>query len=214
MFLLGQEDQVKLDVNTSHCNNFPLASYLPKLFLSCLFLIQIFVHQAFANDINYAPYPQPDVGYVTDHADILTTEDELNIERWLLEFEKQSDVEIIVVTINSLVGYKGTRNLSIETFATALFNTYGIGNMPNNDGVLLLISKDDREARIELGKHYGANRDDDASRIMQKIIIPQFKTGNYSEGIVDGTEAIVNEFAEMRVTFPWRLVGIALAVLS
>jgi len=144
----------------------------------------------------------------------LTTEDELNIERWLLEFEKQSDVEIIVVTINSLVGYKGTRNLSIETFATALFNTYGIGNMPNNDGVLLLISKDDREARIELGKHYGANRDDDASRIMQKIIIPQFKTGNYSEGIVDGTEAIVYEFAEMRVTFPWRLVGIALAVLS
>jgi uncharacterized protein len=79
--------------------------------------------------------------------------------------------------------------------------------------VLLLISKIDRKARIELGKHYGYSRDNDASRIMQNVIIPQFKNGDYPGGIVGGTEAIIEEFAGMQVTFPWRIVGIAIAGL-
>ena len=47
--------------------------------------------------------------------------------------------------------YLETPNESIEAFATALFNTYGIGNMPKNNGVLLLVAVRDRKARIELG---------------------------------------------------------------
>lgn len=187
---------------------------LSKLYLFTLLLISMLQQQTVAQETDYAPYPQPDVGYVSDHANLLSSDEELRLERWLLQVEEKSKVEIIVVTINAIGDFKGSDNHSIESFATALFDTYGIGNMPKNDGVLLLISHNDRKARIELGKHYGRYRDDDAVRIMQEVIIPEFKHNDYSAGITKGTEAIVEEFAGMRATFPWHIVWIALAALT
>lgn len=186
--------------------------YLFTLFLTSLFLTSLFLQPAIAQEADYAPYPQPDSGYVSDHAGLLSTDEERRLERWLLQVEKKSNVEIIVVTINAMSDYDGSHN--IESFATALFDTYGIGNMPKNDGVLLLISRDDRKARIELGKHYDYHRDDDAMRIMQGVIIPEFKRNDYAAGITSGTEAIIEEFAGMRVTFPWYIVWVGLAALT
>lgn len=187
---------------------------LSKRCLLGLFLVSLFLQQAFAEKTNYAPYPQPDAGYVTDHAGLLSVDEELRLERWLLQVEEKSNVEIIVVTINAMSDYKGSDNKSIESFATALFDTYGIGNMPKNDGVLLLISRDDRKARIELGKYYGRYRDDDAIRIMQEVIIPEFKRDDYAAGITNGTKAIIEEFAGIHVTFPWYIVWVGLAALA
>jgi uncharacterized protein len=184
-----------------------------KLFLSklgiCILLASAFSCQSFGQADNYYPYPNPDGGYVSDHADLLSTDEELRLERWLLQVEEKSNVEIIIVTLNSLSEYQGTNNNSIEAFATALFDTYGIGNRPKNDGVLLLISKNDRKARIELGKHYGRYRDSDATHIMNSIIVPHFKRGDYPAGITAGTEAIIEEFADMRKTFPWHIAWAA-----
>jgi len=187
---------------------------LSKLCLFTLILTSLFLQQAVAEKTDYAPYPQPDAGYVTDHADLLSTDEELRLERWLLQVEEKSNVEIIVVTINAMSNYDGSDNHSIESFATALFDTYGIGNMPKNDGVLLLISRGDRKARIELGQHYGRHRDNDALRIMQGVITPEFKRNDYVAGITNGTEAIIEEFAGMKVTFPWYIVWVGLAALA
>mgnify|MGYP000479859567 CR=1 FL=1 len=184
-----------------------------KLCLIGLCVLPLLFQQVIANEADYSPYPQPDAGYVSDHANLLSADEEIRLERWLLQVEEKSNVEIIVVSIYSLSDYEGTENSSIETFATALFDTYGIGNMPKNDGILLLISKNDRKARIELGKHYGYDHDSDATRIMQNVIIPEFKRGDYPAGITDGTEAIIEEFAGMRITFPWHIVAIAVAGL-
>lgn len=167
---------------------------------------------AVAND--YAPYPEPGSGYVTDLADLLTAEEEERIEKWLWQVEVRTDVEIIVFTINSIKDYPGTDNSSIERFATALFDTYGIGNMPANDGVLLLIARNDRQARIELGAGYGRSRDRDARRIMDDVIIPQFKKGDYAAGITNGTRAIMKEFAGVRVGFPWHIVWLVVGAIA
>lgn len=163
---------------------------------------------------DYSPYPQPDSGYVSDHAGLLSPEQEERIEIWLWQVESVSDVEIIVVTLESIRDYPGTLNGSIESFAKALFNHYGIGNLPANNGVLLLVAAEDRQARIELGAAYGHTRNTDATRIMEGVIIPQFKQGDYVAGITDGTEAIIEEFAEMRVGFPWTIVGFGAAALA
>ncbi len=181
---------------------------LSKLILFCAVF---FLQKALAEKIDYSPYPQPDVGYVSDYANLLSSEEETRLERWLLQVEEKSNVEIIVVTIRAMDNYRGTNSSSIESFATGLFNSYGIGNLPKNDGVLLLVSKEDRKARIELGKHYGRYRDIDAQDIMQNIIIPEFKRDNYGAGITDGTEAIIEEFAGMRITFPWDIIWLASA---
>lgn len=181
-----------------------------RLFLSLsalvLFLAAVQSNAVPDTNKNFSPYPQPDSGYVSDHADILTTDEEERLERWLWQVEYRSEVEIIVVTIESMKDYPGTANTSIERFAAGLFNAYGIGNMPKNDGVLLLVAKTDRKARIELGKAYGRMRDSDASNIMENHIIPQFKKEDYAAGVTNGTEAIIEEFANMRVGFPWHIV--------
>lgn len=162
----------------------------------------------------YAPYPSPDSGYVTDIADLLSIEEEEQIEHWLWQTEESTLVEMAVVTIGSIKDYPGTNNESIEAFARGLFNKYGIGNLPKNNGVLLLIAKNDREARIELGEFYGRSRDADASRIIEQTIIPKFKKEQYSQGVVLGVKALMNEFAGVRIrsiAIEWMLlIGLAI----
>lgn len=159
----------------------------------------------------YDPYPKPDSGYVTDLAGLLTPDEEEKIEVWLWQVESKTNVEIAVVTIDSIEDFPGG-GTSIESFAQGLFDKYGIGNLPKNDGVLLLVARNDRKARIELGAYYGQSRDGDANRIMQNTIVPQFKKGNYSKGITNGVKDLVYEFAGCRIGVPWGLIGLIAAV--
>jgi len=155
---------------------------------------------------DYAPYPQPDHGYVTDIAGVLTEQQEERLEQWLIQTEQGTKTEIMVVTIRSLHDYSGSRNSSIEEFAKGLFNTWGIGNKPKNDGVLLLVSVDDRTARIELGASYSPARDADANLIMQNAVVPEFRNGNHAAGIEKGVKAIIVEFTDYRVGVNWPLI--------
>ncbi len=159
---------------------------------------------------DYAPYPQPGTGYVTDLAGLLTWEEEERIETWLWQVEYRSQVEIIVVTIDSIADFPGSANRSIDSFATGLFDAYGIGNLPKNDGVMLLVARQDRQAKIELGTDWGTAMDGSAQEILSTTILPAFRSDNYAAGIIDGTEAIIVEFADMRVGFPWYMVWLGI----
>ena len=198
--------------NISRQPGINITGYPMKLFLktSLLFLLLFSSvgHAEPAITKDYAPYPQPDNGYVTDLAGLLSADEEEQIETWLWQVEYRTQVEIIVMTINSIYDYPGTDNSTIETFATGLFNTYGIGNLPKNDGILLLVARDDRKVRIELGAYYGHQRDADAQRIIDNEILPAFRRGAYATGIRDGTKAIISGFTGMRIGFPWHIVWI------
>lgn len=179
-------------------------------FLATLLCLLSLGSLAEAKGRSYAPFPDPDAGYVTDRAGLLTPEQERQIERLLGQTEERRGVEIIVVTIRSMKDYPGTPNRSIEEFARALFNAYGIGNRPKNDGVLLLVAAQDRQAKIELGAGYGRTRDKDADRIMASKIVPRFRRGQYAEGVTGGVEALVKEFGGMRLLpgwLPWAVGG-------
>ena len=101
---------------------------------------------------------------------------------------------IIVVTIESMAQHGG-EGLRIETFATLLFDQWGIGPEKLGDtqwnyGMLLLVSKQDRKARIELGAGWKREKDAVAQQIMDELIIPAFKQGDFSGGIVAGAEGL------------------------
>jgi uncharacterized protein len=160
------------------------------------------------------PYPKPDRGYVTDAADLLSAEQEEEIEAWCYTAEKETGVEIAVVLVNSIRDYPGTANGSIESFARGLFNAYGIGNMPANDGVLLVVARTDRKARIELGAGYGRRRERDANAIMQGEIVPHFRDGAYGAGVRAGVLALLEEFAGLRIGFPWDWTSGGAAVVA
>jgi uncharacterized protein len=85
--------------------------------------------------------------------------------------------------------------MDIETFTRALFDQWGVGHPTINGaswdtGILLVISKADRKARIELGSGWKHDKDTEAEHIMQTRIIPAFREGDYSSGTVAGVEAL------------------------
>ena len=157
----------------------------------------------FAGEKDYSPFPNPDAGYVTDLAGLLTNKQQEQLERLLYMTEEKTGVEIVVVTINSMKDYPGTPNRTIEEFARALFDAHRIGNMPKNDGVLFLVSLKDRKARIELGAGYRHKRDSDARRIMDKKILPSLRRDQYAEGIIKGTRSLAREFANISFIPAW-----------
>lgn len=113
------------------------------------------------------------------------------MESFLSDFEKETTAVIVVVTVDSLEG------LSIEQYAYELFNTWGIGKQDVNNGMLLLISIDDRELRIETGLGLeSVVTDDEAGRIINETIVPYFKQGKYGQGAFEGAKAIADEISK------------------
>ncbi len=126
-------------------------------------------------------------GYVSDYGRMLSDQTEGLIETKLNEFELQTGVEIAVVTVGSLGSDE-----TIETYAVKLFEDYGIGKEKEDNGLLLLIARDEREMRIEVG--YGLEpvmTDIESAAIIRGIIVPEFQAGNYDAGVQRAIEQII-----------------------
>ncbi|MFK7817622.1 MAG: YgcG family protein [Planctomycetaceae bacterium] len=113
---------------------------------------------------------------------------------------------IIVVTIESMAQHGG-RSMPIETFAAHLFNQWQIGHKKLdgqnwNTGILLLISKRDRKARIELGAGWGRFENQTCQRIMDEHIVPRMKAGDFSGGILAGVEELDRMARKLELSGP------------
>ncbi len=141
-----------------------------------------------------AAYPAP-IGHVNDFAHLLSPEYSKNLETQLVEFKPKS--EISVVTIDSLNGD------TIETYAQKLFKEWGIGDKQKDNGLLFLVSKNDRKVRIEVG--YGLEPilpDGLSGEILDKYVVPDFKAGNYDSGINAGLARIQDVILKNQVYAP------------
>ena len=137
-----------------------------------------------AGTVSALTFPDPQ-GYVNDFAQLLSPQSKSQLEEQLSKLEKETTVQVAVVTVNSLEGN------SVEEYASKLFETWGIGKKEKDNGVLFLVAKDDRKMRIEVG--YGLENiitDSRAGRILDNNVIPAFKGNNYEKGITDGVNAI------------------------
>ena len=132
-----------------------------------------------------ADYPEPKDQYVNDYAKLLTEYDRNVIRDLFIQLEQNTGKQAVVVTIESIRDYQ-TGDNTIETFATNLFNTWGVGNKENNDGVMILIARKDRKCRIELGGGYGVRYNAAMQEVIDKHMLPHFKRDKYSMGIREG----------------------------
>ena len=126
--------------------------------------------------------------YVNDSAKVL----DASLENYIISTNKslysQTGAQIVVVTINSLEGE------GLEEYANELFRQYGIGDKKKNNGVLMLLSIQDRKSRIEVGYGLeGALNDAKTGRIQDNYMIPYFKENNWQDGIKNGYNAILSE---------------------
>jgi uncharacterized protein len=137
-----------------------------------------------AQDIDYPDY----IGYVNDFAGLMDAASTSDLETLIGGVEKGTGAEIAVVTIDSLEG------ITIEEYAVELFEYWGIGKADEDNGILILVALLDREVRIEVGYGLeGVITDLEAGRIIDNIIVPNFKEENYNRGIYDAVVTISNQ---------------------
>lgn len=125
-------------------------------------------------------------GRVVDQAEMLSPEAEARLSQTLQAHEEASTEQVVVVTLPDLQGY------AIEEYGYQLGRHWGIGQEGEDNGALLIVSKDDRKIRIEVG--YGLEgrlTDAQSSVIINNVITPAFRQGNFQAGIVNGTVAMI-----------------------
>jgi uncharacterized protein len=140
----------------------------------------------------HAAYPEPDDLLVNDYAGLLTAEDTSNIQSLFRTLKEETGIEAVVVTIGSIRDY-GTEDSTIESFATNLFNTWGIGDKEKNNGVLILVAVNDRKMRIELGSGYKSFWDIRMKEVIEEEMVPSFQRDDYSRGIYKGARAMIEK---------------------
>jgi uncharacterized protein len=125
-------------------------------------------------------------GRVNDYANILKPVTVATLEAKLADFEKAESTQIAVLTIPSLEGGE------IEDFSIRVAEKWKIGQKKLDNGVILVIAKEDHRMRIEVG--YGLEgklTDLRSGRIIDNIISPSFKAGDFDKGVTDGVDAIM-----------------------
>ncbi|MDX2217116.1 MAG: TPM domain-containing protein [Oculatellaceae cyanobacterium bins.114] len=146
-----------------------------------------------------SPYPPFLDRYVNDYGQVLNANDKATIRTTLTQFANETQIQVVVLTVNSVFDYR-TGDASVESFATHVFNTWGIGDRTRNDGILVLVAPSDRKVRIELGAGYDSNSDRMAQAIIDETMLPYFRQGQISQGTVAGVNAIVSRFNPAYVT--------------
>jgi len=127
-------------------------------------------------------------GFINDYTGTLSEEWISKTEQLARSVEVATTCEIAVAVINNLEG------LTIEDYALRLFEKWGIGKKEKDNGILLLVAMDERQLRIEVGYGLeGTITDIEAKEIIDRVIVPVFKAGDYNTGIYNGVAAIANK---------------------
>jgi uncharacterized protein len=133
--------------------------------------------------------PRP-AGPVYDGANILSPATEADLDQRLRAYNAQTGRALVVATIPTTGGE------NIEPYATRLFADWGIGGAERDQGLLLLIARDDKKMRIEVGyglhPYFGGIM---AGRVIRDTITPRFREGDFDGGVTAGIEAITQHLA-------------------
>lgn len=138
--------------------------------------------------------PRPAAGsgiYVQDYANVLTETDRQALLSLGQELDSKTTAQLAVITIDTLDGQP------IEDYALAVLREWGIGTKEKNNGALIVVAISDRRSRIEVGYGLeGVLPDGLTGRIQDEYMLPYFKKGDYSKGIVQGYSAVAATIAK------------------
>ena len=168
---------------------------MKKIFLVVVLFISVYVQAQTGSVVPKKPAPSE--GLVLDQTKTLTPEQEAALEQKLIAYDRSTSNQIAVVLIPSLNGN------SIEDVALEIGRTWGVGGQADKDnGVVILVAKNDKKVRIEVGYGLeGAVTDYATSSIIENNIRPNFRDGDYYRGLDEAVNEIIKA-AEGRYTAP------------
>lgn len=125
-------------------------------------------------------------GLILDQTNTLTPEQKSALQQKLLDYDKSTSSQIAIVLIPSLKGN------SLEDVALDILRGWGVGQKDKDNGIVILVAKNDRKVRIEVGYGLeGAITDYASSSIIQNNLLPNFKEGNYYRGFDEAVDEII-----------------------
>lgn len=123
---------------------------------------------------------------VTDETGTLTAEQKSALEQVLQAFEQRKGTQIAVLIVPT------TQPEAIEQYSLRVVQAWKLGRKAVDDGALLIVAKDDRALRIEVGYGLeGSLNDAVSSRIIREIIVPRFQHGDFYGGIAAGVDQMI-----------------------
>lgn len=129
--------------------------------------------------------------FVTDLAEVIDEEDEAKIVSIAQELKDKTSAEIAVLTVQSLNGHP------LEESSIEVARSWQIGDKEKDNGLLIFVAAEDRKLRTEIGYGLeGTITDGTSGQIQDEAIIPYFKVGNMSQGVLSGVEAYARHIAK------------------
>ncbi len=126
-------------------------------------------------------------GYVNDYAGMISLAVRDKLERELKSFEQSDSTQLVILTIPSLQGE------TVEDFGIKVAEAWKVGQKNKDNGIILLIAKQERKIRIEVGRGLeGRLTDLLAGRIVDLVISPRFKRGDFDGGFIAGVSALID----------------------
>jgi len=122
---------------------------------------------------------------IYDYVDLLSSFERLDLEEKLIQYSDTTSTQIVIAIINS------TEGENINYLGAQWAHSWGIGQAKEDNGIFILLAKDDRKIGINTG--YGVEHlltDAMSKRIIERDIIPYFKQGDYYGGLNRGSDAI------------------------
>ena len=123
------------------------------------------------------------IGWINDFEFILTPLEELKLDSIIRSYEKETSIELTVITIDK----SWVSERDFDSLITTFHNSWGVGKKNKNNGIVIGLSKGHRKIRISNG--YGIEQilsDDETKKIIDEIIVPEFKREMYYEGLRKG----------------------------
>lgn len=170
-----------------------------KPLLAQVFLIALLLMGAAHADVLVPPLTQR----VIDLTATLDAGQIQALDSRLAAFEAEKGAQIAVLIVPT------TQPESIEQYGIRVVEAWKLGRKNVDDGALLLVAKDDRALRIEVG--YGLEgilNDATSHRIIDEIIVPHFKAGNYPQGVDAGASAMMQVIAEEPLPAPKQMKSV------
>jgi uncharacterized protein len=138
-------------------------------------------------------------GFVNDHAGLLDEPTRARLEAFLDQVRRKTGAEFAILAVPT------TAPLTPDEYKVRVFQRWGLGRRGVDDGLLMLIARQEREVKFETGYGLeGTLPDGFQSRIFRQEMMPRFQAGDFGGGVVAGTLAIANRIAaEKGVTLTW-----------
>jgi len=140
-------------------------------------------------------------GHVNDTAGLLGPAERDRVESLLAELERTTGAQVVVLTVESLAGE------AIEDYSLRVAETWKLGQREKDNGVLVVVASADRKMRIEVGYGLeGVLTDARSRRILDEVMRPRFRAGDFAGGIAGAAETIAG-FVRGEEALPAEAVG-------